>query len=729
MHPGRTAGIPGDETLMTLCSNLKKAGTLFLLVLVFLSTASPSFAQQPTTQTQETDVIRINTNLVQLRVVVTDKAGKPVENLKQEDFEVLENGQPQKITLFSLDRIGDRVGDRAGNEAAAEPKPPGTQVQSTTPAPVKPTARSIVLFVDTFNMSAASFARAKQHLKRFIDESVTDQDLVAIVPSSGSLGVLGQFMRDRVRLKNAIDRITRFSDFSSFFSPYLAARVLSEEPAALALATKILAIEEGDSMIPPPPDVVRAKAQEILSFAALTRKSTLQMLKAVCERMSEMPGQRMVAFVSDGFTLLDRGGDDRQDYEQATSRAIKSGVIIYSFSAEGLTTPVEAQARVSSGLSDFKNPAFANYMADTRTDQQNTLRFLAADTGGEAFLNSNDLVGQFKRMLDANKVYYAIGYSPAGEPSKKFRNIKVRLMNHPEYHLRTQRGYQPFEDKVEKAATTPQERLMQAMLKPLPLTNLSVTSSASFLRRASDEDQLTLQVLLGGGALEYQRQPGKYLLKCELVTLIIDHSGKAVSTFAETMSATLTPEQFENAKTRGFRYTRRLDVKPGLYQVRVGVRDLNSNTMGTAMSWVEVPKLQDKKLVLSSIFIGRTTEPSAPQDTKDAKKPVKTALVVGSPLFKKAEPIFYRFVVYNAPAESANDLVFRLEILEAGKSLYDGGWQPLNPRVVRRDAIGLEVGGQLQMDMGPGIYTLRITVRTSKSKQSTPQTLDLEIGT
>lgn len=701
---------------------LEKMRTLPLLVLLVLSLAKPLLAQQPATQNPETDIIRINTNLVQLRVVVTDKSGKPVENLKQEDFEVLENGQSQKITLFSLDRVGNEAPPLAENQ-----KPAGVENQSTARTSRPATARSMVLFVDTLNMSAVSLMRTKPQLKRFVDEQITDQDLVAIVTTSGSLGVLGQFMRDRVRLKNAIDRLSRPAGLSSLYTPYLAAKVLIEAPRALDVATQIMIAEDGYNMVPPPPGIVRGRAQEILAFAALTRKSTLQMLKAVSERMSEMPGQRMIAFVSDGFTLLDRGGDaDHQDFEAATSRAIRSGVVIYSFNAQGLTTPVEAMANTP--VSDFKNADFSNFMSDSRRDQQDTLRFLAADTGGEAFLNSNDLLGQFKKMLDANKVYYAIGYSPAGEPSKKFRNIKVRLKDHADYHLRTQRGYQPVDEENEKVATTPQERLFQAMLKPLPVTTIPVTSSASFLRRASDDDQLTLQVLLGGGSLEYLKQRDKYLLKCELVIMIIDQSGKIANTFAETVSTSMTPAQLESAKTRGFRYTRRLDVKPGLYQVRVGARDVNSNAMGTSMSWVEVPKLQDKKLASSSIFIGRETESSVPRNSNDGKKISRTALVVGPALFKKAEPVFYRFVVYNAAADSSNGLIFKVEILEAGKSLYDGGWQPLDPRVVRSDALGMEIGGQLQMDLSPGIYTLHITVKNSKSKQSTQQTTDLEIG-
>lgn len=694
------------------------------ILLLVLSLVIPVLAQQPATQAQDPDVVRINTNLVQLRVVVTDKAGKPIDDLKQDDFEVMENGQPQKINHFSLDRIGHEIPATAPNQ-----KTPSDENAGGVTAPPARTGRSIVLFVDSLHTSAVSLLLAKKQLKKFIDDQVTDQDLVAIVTTSGSLGVLGQFMRDRVRLKNAIDRITRLAEPESFFTPYLAAKVLDDFPGALDTATKVMMQDEGDPLVAPPPGIVRGRAQEILAFASVKRQSTLQMLKAVCERMSEMPGQRMIAMVSDGFTLLDRGGgSDKRDFETATGRAIKSGVVIYSFSAEGLTTPVESRAQLSSGLSDMRNPNFANFMNDTRTDQQNTLRYLAADTGGEAFLNSNDLGGQLKKMLAANQVYYAIGYYPAGDEGKKFRNIKVRVKDHADYKIRTQRGYQPIEEKTDKAAATPQERLLQAMLKPLPLATIPVTSGASFLRRGGDDAQLTLQVLFAGRSLEYPKQQDKYQLKCEVATVLIDESGKIAKTFAETVTTTFTAGQLESAKTRGLRYTRRLDVAPGLYQVRVGVRDVNSSSMGTSMSWIEVPKLQAKNLALSSIFIGKEVEAATAGSANDSRKTSRPALVVGQALFKKAEPVFYRFVVYNAGGESSVDLTFKVEILESGKSLYDGGWQPLGPRVVRKDAIGIEIGGQLTMDLGPGVYTLRISVKNAKSKKPAQQTTELEFG-
>ena len=182
------------------------------------------------------------------------------------------------------------------------------------------------------------------------------------------------------------------------------------------------------------------------------------------------------------------------------------------------------------------------------TDQQGTLRDLAAETGGEAYLNSNDVVGQFKKMLDTNSLYYAMAYYPHDETENKFRNIKVRVKNHPEYHVRTQRGYQLSKESKQEVATTPQQKLYQAMMAPLPLTTLGVTSSANFLERADDDAKVTLQVHFNGNLLEYASKDQKYVLNCEVAVAVLDRSGKTSNGIAETINAAFTPEQLEHVR-------------------------------------------------------------------------------------------------------------------------------------------------------------------------------------
>src|SRR5262249_18504492 len=153
--------------------------------------------------------------------------------------------------------------------------------------------------------------------------------------------------------------------------------------------------------------------------------------------------------VSDGFTLFDTGGgQDTNDLQSVTSRAVRSGVVIYSIDAKGLQPP----SLFSASLGNIPNdPRISSYVSAGERDRENGLNALAKDTGGEAFFNTNDRAGAMGRALDENQVYYTLGYSPViDESEKKFRKITIKVKNHPKYEVRAQRGYMPA-DLAKKA--------------------------------------------------------------------------------------------------------------------------------------------------------------------------------------------------------------------------------------------------------------------------------------
>ena len=123
------------------------------------------------------------------------------------------------------------------------------------------------------------------------------------------------------------------------------------------------------------------------------------------------------------------------------------------------------------------------------------------------------MFGQLKKMLNANSVYYAIGYYPQiTRTTTKYRNIKVRVKDHAEYKIRTQKGYQPLApEKDADVAATPQKKLFQAMIAPLPVTAINVTSSANFLALTEDDAQVTLQVHIAGDSLRVSEAGWKVL--------------------------------------------------------------------------------------------------------------------------------------------------------------------------------------------------------------------------
>ncbi|HMB28194.1 MAG TPA: VWA domain-containing protein [Blastocatellia bacterium] len=673
---------------------------------------------------QQDQPIRVKTELIDLRAVVTDKRGKAITDLKKEDFELMENGKPREVSFFSVVNIPGRGNARQTVETPANGT---TDVPAGVARPAESIGRTVLLYVDTLHLSPQSLLSVKQSLRKFIGERLTDQDLTAIVTSAGSLGVVEQFTRDRRVLRYAVDRLSSRPDArDSLFTPYIAGMVDRGDRDAMQVARAIYIAEE--SAFPNDPTImqmVQMRARQVLSEATYLRRATLITLKEVVQKLSDMPGQRLLVMVSDGFTLFDTGGgQDTNDLQSVTSRATRSGVVIYSIDAKGLQPP----ALFSASLGNIPNdPRISSYVSAGERDLENGLNALAKDTGGEAFFNTNDTAGAMGRALDDNQVYYTLGYYPViDESDKKFRKITIRVKNHPEYEVRAQRGYMPADlakQAKEEEAKTPQQRFINAMLAPLPLTDIGVTAIPDFVEIPEDNAQVSLQIHIDGKTLTYREENGRRRFDAEIVTMIYNSEGKRVDLKSENISGNLTPERVEIAKQSGFLYTRRVQLKPGLYQIRVGVTEPANERTGTAAAWIESPDLSKKnRPAISSLFLSDAMatgiqEPASNNEPGAASTLSK--LVQGVRYYKAGQPIVYFFRLYNLANDQAETgAMMQIEIMQDEKPILTLPWQPVTSRQIGKDAKGLVVGGQFAMrSIQPGIYDMRVSIKDSKMKR------------
>jgi VWFA-related protein len=694
-----------------------KFSLLAALISTSLMSASLALGQNP--PARQDPGIRLKTDLIEVRAVVTDRKGRVIDNLKKEDFELLENGRAQDIGFFSLERIN----------AGANLNTP-TLPNTTGARPIRKAARSILIFVDNLHISPSNLPTVKHALKDFVDKRAGDQDLVSFVMSTGSLGLLGQFTKERQLLRYAIERITAVPRQESLLTPYLAALVDRGDREAMAVAADIIRAEEGFTLAGDGSgglsglgrqaleNYVLARAREALSSEAYRRKVMLLVLRAATTRLAQMPGQRILVFLTDGFTMLNNSGSlDTGELQSATSSAVRSGIIIYSIDTRGLEVSPLFDASMPSltvgGLSGSLAQA-DRYISASERELQDGMNALARDTGGKPFFNTNDFTGALRKAMDENNVYYALAYYPAEQKEGKFNKITVRVKNHPDYEVRAQKGYyapKPDEKKSD-LAVGPRDKLFQAMAEPLPVTNIEVAATAEYLESEADDAQVTLQVHIDGDTLQYQTQQTGHLLDVEVANVVFDTKGKAVKNSINSVRWNLLAEGLEKAKQHGYRYTERIALKPGFYEFRIGVREPASNMVGTAIAWVEIPKLDKGKLTLSSIVLSRreTTFVGA-----------KSAL--GVKFYRSGDSLVYQLMVYNSKKREA-ELLIRPEIFQGEEAIYQGEYQPLSSRIIRSDKKGIEAGGQIELGkLQPGIYELRIAIKESKSKQTTRQTV------
>jgi VWFA-related protein len=665
--------------------------------------------------------IKVKTELVEVRAVVTDRQGRPIENLTKEDFVLLENSRPREIDFFSVTSVegGESPTPAAGATAPARVAVP----KSVRTRLLEPPARTVVLYVDTLHLSVASLYQAKQALRRFVDEKLTEQDMVELVTSTGSLGIAEQFTRDKALLRYAIEKIGLGpTSHASFFTPYLAACIERGDSEAMTLGIALLRLEDGISGDRRMMEMMaRGRASQVLSEASYLRKATLFTLKALAEQMTALSGQRMIAIFSDGFTMHESGGSVQTDELQTViSRAVRSGVAIYALHAKGLAPPPLFNASMRGGAA---GPSLDGYLSASEKDELDGMNALAADTGGELFHNTNDLGSSLAKALDANRSYYVLGFYLGSEVTgRQFRRLSVRVKNHSEYNVRSPKGYytpDAVRVRADETEKTPQQRLALATHEPLPLTVLAVSASADYMESDDDDAQVTVTVRIEGDNLEYRGDDQHQRFEVEVLSQIYDSKGNRVHGFVDLVNGTLTPDRFVLAKANGFRMTRRLAIKPGIYQARIGVRETATDRMGTATAWVEVPNLVRSKLALSNLILldarGAGSNSTAAEGLSSAVS--KSRVVQGVRLYPRDAACAYLFRIQQGLMNLANtSLVFQTEVLQKGKSVTPGDWRPVPAD--QKDGKGLTIGGQISLaGFESGIYELRITVKDPQSKQ------------
>src|SRR6185295_13859425 len=166
-----------------------------------------------------------------------------------------------------------------------------------------------------------------------------------------------------------------------------------------------------------------------------------------------------------------------------------------------------------------------------------------------------------------------------------------------------------------------QQRLFDAIARPIPETAIAVSASAHYLEVESDKAQVSIRLLIDGSHLTYHQMGDRATLALDVAGTIYDRSGKLVTSFIEKIKGGVPQDQLSDVKGSGFSYTKRMELKPGSYQVRVGTLEPETENIGTANAWVEVPDLAKGKLELSSVLLataGDNPQPASGPQQLDA---------------------------------------------------------------------------------------------------------------
>src|SRR5467141_4176102 len=557
------------------------------------STAKSAPSASPNEEVSSHDTpttFKVRVNLVLVRVVVRDKQGKIVPNLKKEDFQLYDNRKLQTISSFSVETPETRTA--SAKASSAESGSSSSMDAAGGKAVVLP-QRFVSMVFDDVHLSMADAAFVRDSATRFFG-ALAASDRVSLNTTSGQL--TQEFTDDHDKLAKALLGIVPHSVTSHNFhdcpdvSYYQADLIVNKsDQQAFGVATEeaLQCAFKGDTtMIAAAQNLARAAADRMLVQGDNETQYAYRHLEDVVRRLANMPGQRVLVLVSPGFITTTL----QSEASEMVDRATRANIVINTIDARGLYTP-----DVMGDIADSSNDTIltagykASYRAAAQFAQEDVLAQLADGTGGKFFHNRNDVDEAMREAGAAPAFSYLLGFSPQNlKIDGRFHTLKVALTSKEKFSIQARHGYfapKTLSDPAEAAKLEMQEALFsQEEIRDLP-----VELQTQFFKK--DEAQARLAVLsrFDVKGIHFRKVQGRNNDQLTIVTGIFDENGNFVTGLSKVVEMKLLDTTYSRLSRSGFTVKTSFDVKPGTYLVRLVVRDGEGAQMAARNRAVVIP--------------------------------------------------------------------------------------------------------------------------------------------
>jgi VWFA-related protein len=603
----------------------------------------PSFAQQaqpqppPSADAQAQEKppgssIRVTSELVLANVVVRDKKGNLVRDLKKEDFTLFEDGKKQQISTFDFENV-DQLETAGGaektvtGEAAETAGPAGVLKKSDAPVLNARGRRVIVLYFDFSAMEPDQIDRCVESAKKYINGQMRPADIVALVSLSTNM---------RVDLDLTDDKTKILSVLSSYSSGSGEGFAMGDTGSAEGTA------ETEGSFTPDDTDYNTFSAD----WKLLALQSTMQALGKIEQKKS-------LIYFSNGISQT--GTDNQSALRAATAAAVKNNVSIYPVDVRGLQAfppGGEAQSASLHGQSAYNGAAVLNDLSGNAASQE-TLSTLAADTGGKAFFDTNDFSGVFTQVQRDSSAYYVLGFTSTN-PLKDghYRRLKVQV-NRADVKLEFRPGYYSGRDYQHLNRADRETQLEDELAAELPQTDVPLYAGTAYFRQDESHYYLSVSLVIPGSQIPFVSEKDKDSATIDIIGEVrIGGSGKVpVGQLRDTVK--LAVDSTQQVRRKNVQYNTGFVLAPGNYHLKFIVRENQTGRMGSFETDVQVPDLRKVPLRMSSVVLSSLRAPvtNAPKK-KGAANPLiqdQTQLVPNvTHVFTRDQHLYLQYEIYDA---------------------------------------------------------------------------------
>jgi VWFA-related protein len=691
------------------------------LVLAALDAGSGVFAQKIGSNTApgqtETFKLTLNSQLVVEQVVVKDKKGGFINGLTAKDFTVTEDGVPQTIKFCEHQQFSEAVEPLPPQPADDENITIYKKLTRTQFAPEAPESnkykdhRLLALYFDMSAMPPQDQMRALTAAEDFVRKQMTAADLVSILRfNGGSVDVLQDFTADRNRLLSILETL-----------------IVGEGQGSAD------SIDDASSA-----DTGAAFGQDDSEFNLFNTDRQLSALETVAKMLEQMSEKKSLIYFASGMRL--NGVDNIAQLHATIDAAVRAGVSFWPVDARGLVAgaPLGDATQGNPGNAGMYNGTAAQALTDRFQQSQDTMYSLAADTGGKALFDNNDLTRGIVQAQRAISDYYVVGYYTSDTAQNgRFRRVKITVDSPADASLAYREGYYAGKEFAKFTDVDKERQLEDALMLGDPITDLTIAMEIDYFQLNRAEYFVPIIVKIPGQELARAKRFGAEHTSIDFVYEIKDEAGGfTVENVKDSVDIKLSDATALELAKRPVEYDSGFTLLPGRYSIKFLARDNETGRIGTYQSEFIIPNLNKEitHVPISSVVLG-----SQRVDTRDAlynvtkgkdqiKNDAKNPLVQeGLKLIPSVTRVFSmgrEMYVYlqaydgsatstatvSAPVKPVSPLIAYVSLYKDGKKAFETAPIAVTPEADSRlkvTPLSFAVGLR---DLAPGEYQCQISV-------------------
>jgi VWFA-related protein len=656
--------------------------------------------------------LKTSTEVVLVNVTVRDKNENFIKGLKAQDFTVLEDGKKQDIISIDAESADSVItaespkGPLLGNLNPASGSPPAAKPPAPEDGALKD-RRLIVLFFDVTSMQPEEIGRAAQSALDYADKQMAPADLVSVVTLSNSLKVDLDFTADKDMLKTVMAGFTT-GEGDAFAN--------GATPDANADAT-----DNTDAAAGFTPDETE--------YNIFNTDRRLQALVTLANDLNGIPQRKSVIYFSGGMQRT--GVENQTQLRAAINAATKANLSFYTVDVRGLEAVIPgggaagagpgggrggAGGRGRGGGTSVYSGAGMLSQYDTNFASQETLVTLATDTGGKAFLDTNDFTPAFTKVHEDTSFYYLLGYiSTNTQRDGRYRQITVRLnrTDIKDAKLEFRKGYYAAADFQHSTKESREQQLQEQLISDVPSSDFPVYVSTAYFRMADNRYFVPVSVVVQGSQIPFTRSSEQDRATLDLIAVMRDEAKRPFGTIRDTVK--LAVNTSEEVQRKNVQYDGAFLIPPGKYSVKFVVRENQTGRMGSFEAAVSVPDLKAAPVKISSVVLSNQKQPAKQKNNPLVREGAEIVPNV-THVFSSGQHLYFYYEVYDPakPSDVADKTAARvLTNVAFYKGLVKAYETPLvqadKVNVPDRKATAFELDVPLS-ELKPGFYTCQVNV-------------------